>query len=218
MKILCEEQRTQEWFDVKRGRISASAAHIALMSKATKTRRLYVQKLADDLEGLPDFDDVDEKPWYAAGVYYESWARGWYSFKHDVDVRQIGFAVHDEYEWLGCSPDGLVEQDYRDEGPGGCEIKYRSYLHTFKQHAAAEATKQVMAQVQTSMFVTGRDWWDYINYWRSDDHDKEKGHVQRIYRDDAYIDNALLPGFLSLWDDVEAEMRRRRLQQQRASG
>lgn len=212
MKVLCTEQRTDEWFEVKRGRISASDAKLCLAGKGTKGRRLYVEKLADDLEGLPDFDDHDLKPWFVNGVYYESWARGWYSFKYDIDIEQTGFVVHDEYEWLGCSPDGLVGDD------GLVEIKYRTYLHTFEEHAQTGKVTQIMPQLQTQMFVTGRKWCDYVNYWRSDHHELEKGHVQRVHRDDAYIQNTLLPGFLSLWRDVGEEVERRKLQKQRAAG
>ena len=204
MKILCDDQRTPDWFAARKGRITASEARKALMGRHTKGRTLYVAKLADDIEGIPDFDDEEPAPWFTDGVFYESWARGWYSFKHDTDIRMIGFAVHDDYDWLGCSPDGLIDPD------GGIEIKYRSYLHTFEKHATHKMQASVYPQVQTSMFVCNRDWWDYTNYWRSDDHEVEKGHVQRIHRDQAYIDNTLLPAFVELMKDVRRELQRRK--------
>lgn len=212
VKIIAEAQHTPEWFAARRGRITASEAHKALMGRHTKGRRLYVEKLADDLEDIPDFDDEDVKPWYTDGIYYESWARGWYSFRHDVDVTEVGFIVHDEYDWIGCSPDGLIGDS------GGLEIKYRKSLRTFSQHATRGMPPSSYPQMQCSMLVTGRDWWDYCNYWRSDDHDKEKGHVQRVHRDQAYIDNTLLPAFLGLWQDVYAEVETRKLQRQAARG
>ena len=205
MKILCDDQRTDAWKDARRGCITASAAHIALMGRHTKGRTEYVEILADGLEGIPDFETEGDQEWFIDGRFYEDWARGWYSFSQDIDVRQIGFAVHDEYSWIGCSPDGLVDPD------GGVEFKYRKALHTFNQHAQAQVVpRAVKAQIQTSLFVCERDWWDYVNYWRSIEHEKEKGHVQRIYRDQAYIDNTLLPAFVALWDDVQREIQRRR--------
>lgn len=212
MKILCKEQRTEEWFKVKRGVISASEAKTTLMGKGTKGRNLYIAKLADDLEGLPDFDQQDNQPWFIDGVYYESWACGWYSFKHDIDVTHIGFAVHDDNSWIGCSPDGLVGDE------GLVEFKYRKTLHTFTEHTERKIPTAINAQVQTQMYVCDRAWCDYVNYWRSDDHELEKGHVQRIYRDQAYIDNTLLMAFKSLWSDVQKEVRRRELQSKRLAG
>jgi hypothetical protein len=212
MRVLTTTQRTPEWFAAKRGVISASSAQLALAGRRTKGRMNYVYRLADDLDGVPDFDEVDTKPWFTDGVYYESWARGWYSFKHGVDVEETGFVVHDDYSFIGCSPDGLVGND------GMCEFKYRKYLHTFKAHAQAEVTNTVTAQAQTQMLVCDRQWVDYVNYWRSVDHDQEKGHVQRIYRNQAYIDNTLLPAFVKLWDDVRIERRHRQLLRSRRAG
>lgn len=217
MKIVCNEQRTQEWFDARRGCITASMAHVALMGKGTKGRRLYVEQLADDLEGLPDFADKDDPPWFAHGRYYESFARGWYSFRYDVDIRDIGFAVHDDYSWIGCSPDGLIETDYRDDGPGGCEFKCRAKLSTFVKHAAT-LMPGYLPQAQASMFICDRGWWDYVQYFRAEEVDAERGHVQRIYRDQSYIDNTLLPAFVTLWDDVQRECERRELQRRTGVG
>jgi len=197
MKTLCKEQGTQEWLAAKRGVISASRAQVALMAKHTKGYRRYVEELADDIDGVPNFDEEEPPPWFTDGRYYESWARGWYSFKFDTDVDQTGFIVHDDYSYIGCSPDGLIGDD------GLLEIKYRKSLKTFKQHAALRANNTVIAQVQTQLFVTGRQWCDYVNYWRSDDHEIEKGFRERIERDQAYIDNTLLPAFLELYREVK---------------
>ena len=194
MRIVCDNQNAPEWKTARHGVITASEANKALMGRDTVGRTMYVQKLADDLEGIPDFDDEDAKPWFVAGRYYESFARGWYSWEK-------GFIIHDDYSFIGCSPDGLVGDD------GLIEIKYRSFIRTFEEHIGK--TTPVMPQVQTQMFVTGRKWCDYVNYWRDDENELEKGHIQRIERDDDYIDCKLLPAFISLWDDVQAELKRR---------
>ena len=197
MRILCKTQGTPEWHDVRRGKVTASAARYALARAGTLGRLNYIQQLADAIEGVPNFDDEDDPPWFAEGRYYESWARGWYAWKQGVEVAETGFIVHDDYSWLGCSPDGLVGKS------GMVELKYRKFLHTFFKHSAAQVNAQVIAQVQTQMFVCGRRWNDYVNYWRSDQHEKEKGSVKRIERDDAYIDNTLLPAFVGLWREVQ---------------
>ena len=41
--------------------------------------------------------------------------------------------------------------------------------------------------MQIGMFVSERQWCDYMNYWRSDSGDKEQGHIRRIERDDGKI-------------------------------
>lgn len=208
MKVICTEQGTPEWHRAHRGVISASEAHKALMGRHTKGRRLYVEKLADDLDGIPDFAEEDNPPWFSDGRYYESYARGWYSWKYGVDVRETGFVVHDDYAWIGCSPDGLVGDD------GLVEIKFRKKLSTFAKHAQTMIPGH-HPQCQTQIFVCGRDWNDYCNYWRDDANEIERGHVQRIYRDQAYIDNTLLPAFVELMNDVERLREQRELARQR---
>ena len=179
------------------------------MGEHTKGRQLYIQKLADDLEGLPDFDDHDIKPWFEAGIIFESWARGWYQFERGVDVGETGFVVHDDHPRLGCSPDGLVGED------GLLEIKYRHNLRTFDQAVEKGPTRE-MAQVQCQLYVTGRKWCDYVNYWRGESEGEERGHILRVYPDKGYIEETLLPGVLGFWGDVQAELRARK-QQRRVS-
>lgn len=196
--VLCTEQNIPEWHAARRGRITASKAQLALARRGSIGRSNYVQDLVNDLEGVPNFDEDEPAPWFADGRYYESWAAGWYAFKFGVEPLKTGFIVHGDYSWLGCSPDRLIGDD------GGVEIKYRKTLRTFKQHAALRANKSVQAQIQMSMYVTDRRWWDYVNYWRDDANEVEQGSCERIERDDAYIDNELLPAFVGLWQEVQA--------------
>ncbi len=203
--VLCTSQGTPEWHAARRGKITASMARIAIGRKGTKGRSDYIEKLVMDFEGTPNHADEETEPWFAAGKYFESWARGWYSWNFSRDVVQTGFIVHTEYSWLGFSPDGLIGEE------GLLEIKFRHSLGTFHKWASIGASSPVLAQIQTGLYVTGRKWCDYVNYWRSDDHDKEKGRCWRIERDDNYIENTLLPGFISLWADVQKELATRRV-------
>ncbi len=197
MRVLCKEQRTDEWFAARRGKITASAAKYALARVGGKGRNNYIEKLVADLEGVPDFEQEDNPPWFVDGIYYEAWARGWYQWKTDNVLELTGFVVHDDYSWIGCSPDALIGDQ------GLFETKWRKSLKTWYQGSALLENAPVMPQTQTQMFVTGRRWCDYVNYWRSDDHEKEKGMIKRIERDDAYIENTLLPAFVGLWAEVQ---------------
>ncbi len=204
MNILCKEQGTQEWRDARRGKITASAARLAIGRPGTKGRADYILKLVHDWEGVPDLEDEETPPWFLDGKYFESWARGWYSWQFDAVVKETGFIVHDDYSWLGCSPDGLIGDD------GMLEVKFRKSLRTFHEHASIGVNKPVMAQVQTQLFVCDRRWCDYVNYWRSDDHELEKGRCKRIDRDQPYIDNVLLPAFVKIWTEAQALLLSRR--------
>lgn len=205
MIVLCDTQRTPEWFAAKRGRVSASDARRVLAGRGTRSRRDYLLKIVYDLEGAPDFADEDVKPWFTDGVYYESYARGWYSWNSDVDIVQTGFVIHDEHSWIGCSPDGLVGDD------GLVEFKFRKTLRALRDHGdKGQPLAQIKPQLQTQLLVTGRRWIDYVNYWRDDPNEFEQGLVRRVYRDDAYINETLIPAMIRFWSDVRDMLRARR--------
>jgi hypothetical protein len=218
MKIVCDKQNTPEWEAARMGKITASAIKCVLAKPTTKSYRLYVQELVLDLEGMPR--EPDDAPWYEAGRQWESWARGWYSWNKMIDVHETGFIVHDDYEWLGCSPDGLVMSESThllDTGKGiiaptepiyGVEIKFRKYLHTFHEHVT-KTTPAAYDQMQASMLVTGLPCWDYVNFWRDDKMDLEQGHVRRIYRDEARINKILERAMKCRADVLRRVMQRR---------
>jgi putative phage-type endonuclease len=193
MRVLCDSQRDELWYACRRGKITASAIAHVLAKAGTDSRESYKLLLTQDIEGVPDFEDDDPKPWFIEGRIYEDWARGWYSWNYNVDVIQTGFVLNDDCDWIGCSPDGLVEPD------GMIEIKYRKNLKTYDKHTD-KVDRATRNQIQLQLFVTGRKWCDYVNYWRDDD-GNEKGHVTRVAREGEYIEK--LVGACGLfWGEV----------------
>lgn len=116
------------------------------------------------------------------GHQQEPHARAAYETAKELMVDEAGFIPHPYVPFVGCSPDGLVEPN------GGVEIKcpFNSVIHveTLLDGMPAEH----MAQVQGSMWVTGRDWWDFVSF---DPRMPEKLrlYVQRVERDPKYIAN-----------------------------
>lgn len=75
----------------------------------------------------------------------------------DEDVSQPAFIVNNDLI-AGCSPDMLVGKD------GGCEIKTMSGDLFCELMLDPDVPSQHRAQVQGSMLVTGRKWWDVMIY------------------------------------------------------
>jgi putative phage-type endonuclease len=199
MRILTEKQGTDDWDIARKGRITASSIGKVLAGKNTKTRREYMLQLVLDLEGIMDY--ADSAQWFEKGRIYEGHARGWYNWERET-VTETGFVLHDEYNWLGASPDGLVGED------GSIEIKFREYLHTYHDSNIKPISRLYDCQMQTVMWVCNREWCDYVNYWRSDPHQKEQGHIRRVVRDEAKIRELEQACFI-FWDDVLALYRKR---------
>jgi putative phage-type endonuclease len=192
MRILTEKQGDDKWELARKGRITASSIGHVLAGKGTKSRFDYLMQLCMDLEGIEDFKDSAH--WFEAGREYEGHARGWYDW-NVAPVKETGFVLHDEYNWLGASPDGLVGDD-------GCiEIKYRKTLKTFHDSNVKPIGRLYESQMQTVMWVCNRQWCDYVNYWRDDRFEKEQAHVRRIVRDEGRI-RELEDAAVVFWADV----------------
>lgn len=92
------------------------------------------------------------------GTLDEPYAREVYS-EHYAPATEVGFMVRDDNGYrLGYSPDGLVGND------GLIEIKSRKQKIQLATILSDEVPHENMAQIQTGLLVSGRDWLDYVSY------------------------------------------------------
>lgn len=195
------EQQTEAWFEQRSGRITASrfADAIAVNKKTgqpTAARQTYMRTVvAEILSGRPKHSISSQA--LSWGNEAEKFARDAYETETGLVVAKSGFVMHYEFDFIGGSPDGLVGND------GLIEIKCphdeQVHIGTILEGMPAEH----IPQVQGNLMVTGRAWLDFISY---DPRQSEpyRLYIQRIERDDEYIDQTLLPGLLRFWDDVQA--------------
>jgi putative phage-type endonuclease len=151
------EQRSEEWYQARLGKATASKFHVICSKRGVAGRENYKYELiAERLTGNPT-----ETKTYAPmqhGIEYEDTARLMYEFKTGYKVDQTGFLVHPDYPDAGASPDGLVGED------GGVEIK----CFDTKSHIEALYKRKIPTlyyeQVLGGLWVTGRKWWDFVSY------------------------------------------------------
>ena len=92
------------------------------------------------------------------GTLEEPIARDLYS-EHYAPVTQTGFMVLEEFGCrLGYSPDGLVGDD------GLIEIKSRRPKKQLQTFLSDAVPPENMAQCQTGLYVSGREWIDYVSF------------------------------------------------------
>lgn len=160
------EQMSDEWFHLRAGKATASRFS-SIVTDAFKLRTsVGVRKLAGELAAERVVGGVLSMAWdgdgraAGRGVGLEDLARNWYQFHKGVRVRQVGF-IETADGRAGCSPDGLVDDD--PEGPGGLEIKNpMTRAHAFNLLGLEGVASP--GQVQGSLWVTGRKWWDVISW------------------------------------------------------
>lgn len=137
------EQRTKEWFEVRKGLVSASNAS-CLLKNTEKNCRRYVE-----LFGLDDkfINNTCSNPYSSReefllgkcgkgegftnnaathhGNKYEPIACEIYSIMKKVNVLEFGLLIHDELPWLSASPDGITEKGVMVE----IKCPYRRYIN-----------------------------------------------------------------------------------------
>ena len=112
------------------------------------------------------------------GTATEPLARMAYEARTGNMVVETGFTHHKAVKWCGGSVDGLVDD------AGIIEIKCPSSATHIKQLLTNEC--EHLAQIQGGLWITGRQWCDYISF---DPRLPERLqlYVVRINRDDDYI-------------------------------
>ena len=175
MEIYDCEQGTDEWFQVKLGRPSASSFSKIMAKGKGITRKNYLYKLAGEILTGKHQESYSNKH-MEYGIEMEAKAREEYEFLTGVDVRQVGFIKDGE---IGCSPDGLVCED------GGIEVKSvipSVHIETVKHDKVPPEHK---AQIQGCLMVSGREWWDFVSF---DPRVKNRPFWKiRVHRDEEYI-------------------------------
>lgn len=169
------EQGSDEWLQARCGILTASVVGKLLTPKLqladNETSRGVTETLvAERLTGHVDY--VHPTFDMQRGSLDESYARDLYREQH-APVQEVGFATNTfNGHTLGASPDGLVSTT------GGLEIKSPKAKTHLRTILAGEVPAEHLPQIQTSMLVLERDWWDFESYsggWPI--------YVKRVYAD-----------------------------------
>lgn len=182
------KQRTPEWFQERRGKVTASNIYnvIGMLKNGERTSLYQKYKAKLIAETLTEY--VQEEMCSAVmqwGLDHEDEARNAYEIMTSHNVTQCGFIVHPNIPLAGASPDGLVGED------GLIEIK----CPTSETHVSFALTKEIkkeyIAQMQFQMACTGRKWCDFVSY---DPRFTGKAQnvaiiIHRVERDDKMIDS-----------------------------
>lgn len=176
------EQRTDEWFKARLGKVTAS--RIGDIMAKTKSgygaaRKNYMaQLLCERLTGMREETFVSAA--MQRGTDLEAKARATYILTNGDLVEEIGFVEHPNIEMSGASPDGLVNDD------GLIEIKCPNTATHLEFIRTKKPKSEYILQMQWQMACTGRSWCDFVSY---DDRLPEKFafYSIRLKRDDDLI-------------------------------
>ena len=199
MRVIDHEQGTQEWLQSRLGCPSGSGFDRLITSsgKASTQADGYINQLiAELLTG--ETTEVKVTEWMQRGTDLEPFARNFYELMSGNEVQEVGFCKHDEPMECGVSPDGLIGTD------GGLEIKCPTPATHIAYLRAGVLPSKYKQQVQGCMWVTGRDWWDFMSY-----HERMPALIVRVERDDDYI-KLLAEEVSKAVDTIQSEVNRLR--------
>lgn len=152
------QQGSQAWLDARVGIFTASNFDKLITPKTQKpsaSMDKYVYEVLAEMVLGRSLQDASSG-FMERGTEMEREARAWYEFETDCEVEQVGLLLRDDRR-VGCSPDGLVGED------GGLEIKCPSAgVHV--SYLLGDAYESYYCQVQGSLWITGRKWWDFVSY------------------------------------------------------
>lgn len=174
MEIFEVPQNSEDWLRVRMGIPTASCFSQILAKGEGKTRRSYMLKLAGEIitgEPMEGFSNEHTE----RGHVLEPEARDLYQLNTGVELRRVGFIKNGR---VGCSPDSLIGED------GGLEIKTKLPHLLIDLILKNEFPSEHKAQVQGTLWITKREWWDLVVYWRG-----IPQFVKRAHRDEGYIAN-----------------------------
>lgn len=173
------EQGTTEWFAERLGRCTASKFKDVIAGGDGKARKTYlISVVAERLTGKTQgsFSNSDT----TRGIKLEPAAALSYEARTGNIVIPSGF-IKTVGMLAGGSPDGLIDED------GGIEIKSVNPSVQIRTIEYAKHPKQHNAQIQGLMWITGRDWWDFVSYSPTLPKPLDL-FVYRVERDGALID------------------------------
>lgn len=165
-------QGTDEWFQARAGIPTASNFATVMAKGDGKTRSKYMRRLAGEIltgEVAEQFSNAHTD----RGNAMEGDARQTYAFIHNVEPKLVGFIRSGN---KGSSPDSLIGDN------GGLEIKTALPDIQIDRLERDRLPPEHKAQVQGNLWISEREWWDFVSYWP-----RLPMLCVRVYRDEEYI-------------------------------
>jgi putative phage-type endonuclease len=154
------EQRTDEWFQARLGKVTASRIGDVMAktrsgysaSRANYMAQLVVERMTG--KQAESFTNAAMQ-W---GTETEPLARAAYEMKNNVMVDETGLVDHPSILMTGASPDGLIGK------LGMLEIKCPNTATHIETLLTDTIDQKYIYQMQWQMACTGRQWCDFVSF------------------------------------------------------
>lgn len=184
MKIHDVTQGSAEWLKLRVGKLTGTRLK-DLMAK--DNLGLVDELIAENVTNL--VQDTYVSPAMELGIAREPIARQLYEENSNNIVEQIGFITSDKFEYLGCSPDGLISEN--GIYTGAIEIKCPSIKTHVKYLRQQQIPNEYKYQVYNYFLCADTiQWLDFVSY--CPEFRGKNLFINRIYRKDIVKELELL--------------------------
>jgi putative phage-type endonuclease len=167
------EQRSEEWFAARGGRVTGSAVGAILGLSPYMSRDDVMRSMVREYHGADsEFSGNVATQW---GTFHETGAIQDFQMETGMKVVPCGFFTH--ADWLGASPDGLVNDDAL------IEVKCPFSKRDGGEFKSISEQPHYHAQMQVQMFVTERE---MTYFWQWAPHGTR---LEVVKRDEGWFDD-----------------------------
>lgn len=183
-------QRSPEWYEARKGRVTGSAVGAILDLSPFQTRDDVMRRMVREALGAES--EIEDNPPMAYGRIHEDGAIMEFEMETGLTVTPAPFVPKDE--WLGASPDGFTSDG------GLIEVKAPYSLRNGGDFKPLSMQEHYAAQIQIELHCTGLPHaWFY--QWAP-----HATSLERVERDDEWL-NANIPILRQFWAEFQDELK-----------
>lgn len=149
------EQRTPQWHEARKGRITASNVGAILGLSPYRTQNDVMRDMVREWHGAEREFKGNQATEY--GTFHEDGAKIDYQLETGGTIVNAGFYEYND--WLGASPDGFV-----DDGLIEIKCPYGQRDKAPPKFKTAQEQPHYYAQMQIQMFVCDKKWCDFYQW------------------------------------------------------
>lgn len=171
-------QYSDEWWEIRRGRLTASKFKdvCSPTGKISSSLDSIAYYLACELIIKEKEPEAFTTYWMTRGLELEPKVKEYYSFMYDREIVDVGFITKNDDCFLGCSPDGIIDGKY------GLEIKCPSPSKHLEYLTKGVMPTEYRPQVYGSLYIADElEKWVFMSY-----HPDMEPFVIDVTRDSAY--------------------------------